>query len=160
MKKMMVAVCAMVAAFAAVADGAPPSPRFLGFALGDKVDAEVCKVRGFSAPEKVVVDKQGMVCYCCKTAAPTEGFDEVRLVLSSDSKVISITGVLRPGDKAACERKAKDLAAKYKAELAAHECAKGTKVFEVNYGTDVEVELAYIATKRLSDSAFSASARR
>ena len=47
MKKMMVAVCAMVAAFAWVADGAMRSPRFLGFALGDKVNAAVCKARGF-----------------------------------------------------------------------------------------------------------------
>ena len=46
-------------------------------------------------------------------------------------------------------------------ELAARECAKGTKVFEVNYGTKyVEVILASLATERLSDSAFSASARR
>jgi hypothetical protein len=51
MKKMMVAVCAMVAAFAGVADGATRSPRFLGFALGDKVDAAVCKARGLSARE-------------------------------------------------------------------------------------------------------------
>ena len=98
--------------------------------------------------------------YCCKRAAPTEGFDDVRLVLSSESKVISITGVLRSGDKAACERKAKELAAKYKAEFAARESAAGTMVFEVNYGTNVEVVLAAIATKRLSDRAFSASARR
>ena len=47
MKKMMVAACAMAAAFAAVADDAPPPPRFLGFALGDRVDAAVCKARGF-----------------------------------------------------------------------------------------------------------------
>ena len=160
MKKMMVAVCAMVAAFAWVADGAMRSPRFLGFALGDKVNAAVCKARGFSAPEKVVVDKQGTTYYCCKRAAPTEGHEEAWLVLSPECKIVSITGVLRPGDKAACERKAKELAAKYKAELAAHECAKGTKVFEVNYGTDVEVILASLATKRLSDRAFSASARR
>ncbi len=46
------------------------------------------------------------------------------------------------------------------AELAARESAAGTKVFEVNYGTDVEVILASLATKRLSDRAFSASARR
>ena len=47
------------------------------------------------------------------------------------------------------------------AELAARECAKGTKVFEVHYGTKyVEVILASLATKRLSDRAFSASARR
>ena len=51
MKKMLVAACAMAAAFAAVADDAPPQPRFLGFALGDKVDAAVCKARGLSAPE-------------------------------------------------------------------------------------------------------------
>ena len=71
MKMMMVAVCAMVAAFAAVADDAPPQPRFLGFALGDKVDAAVCKAHGFSEPEKVVVDKQCTTYYCCKRAAPT-----------------------------------------------------------------------------------------
>ena len=41
----------MAAAFAAVADDAPPPPRFLGFALGDKVDAAVCKARGLSARE-------------------------------------------------------------------------------------------------------------
>ena len=46
MKKMLFAACAMVAAFAAVADDAPPPPRFLGFALGGKVDAAVCKARG------------------------------------------------------------------------------------------------------------------
>ena len=103
--------------------------------------------------EKVVVGKDGTVCYRCKTAAPTDGFDEVRLVLSSESKVISITGVLRPGDKAACERNAKELAAKYKAELAARESAAGTMVLEVNYGTDVEVVLASIATKPLADKA-------
>ena len=51
MKKMLVAACAMAAAFAAVADDAPPPPRFLGFALGDRVDAAVCKARGLSAPE-------------------------------------------------------------------------------------------------------------
>ena len=52
MKMMMVAVCAMVAVFAWVADDALPPPRFFGFALGDKVDAAACKARGFSAPEK------------------------------------------------------------------------------------------------------------
>ncbi len=34
------------------------------------------------------------------------------------------------------------------AELATHESAAGAMVFEVNYGTDVEVELASIATRR------------
>ena len=46
------------------------------------------------------------------------------------------------------------------AELAAHECAKGTKVFEVNYGTDVEVVLASLATERLARRAYGISARR
>ena len=46
------------------------------------------------------------------------------------------------------------------AELAAHECAKGTKVFEVNYGTDVEVILASLATERLAKRAYCISARR
>ena len=71
MKKMMVAACAMVAAFAAVADDALPPLKLAGFAICDKVDAEVCKVRGLSAPEKIVADKKGTVCYRCKTAAPT-----------------------------------------------------------------------------------------
>ena len=102
------------------------------------------------------MDKKGTVCYRCKTAAPTEGFDEVRLVLSSDSCVISITGVIRSGDKGACERKAKELAAKYKAELAKRETAAGTMVFEVRHGTAVEVELAFSATKPLSDKASAA----
>ena len=95
MKKMMVVACAMVAAVAAFADGTLPSLRLAGFAICDKVDATVCKARGFSAPEKVVVDKkQGTTCYCCKSAVPTEGYDEVWLVLSPESKIISITGVL------------------------------------------------------------------
>ena len=97
------------------------------------------------------MDKKGTVCYRCKTAAPTEGFDEVRLVFSSDSCIISIIGVLRPGDKAACERKAKELAAKYKAELSKRETAAGTMVFEVRHGNAVEVELASAASKTLSD---------
>ena len=46
--------------------------------------------------------RSATVCYRCKTAAPTEGFDEVRLVLSSDSRIIGIVGILRPGDKDAC----------------------------------------------------------
>ena len=95
----------------------------------------------------------GSVSYRCKTAAPTEGFDEVRLVLSSDSCIISIVGVLRPGDKAVCERKAKELAAKYKAELSKRETAAGAMVFEVRHGNAVEVELASAATKPLSDKA-------
>ena len=161
MKKMMVAVCAMVAAFAAVADGALPPPKFLGFALGDKVDAAVCKACGFSAPEKVVVDKQGTTYYCCKSAAPTEGYDEVWLVLSPESKIVSIMGVLLVNCKAESERKAKELAAKYKAELAARECAKGTMAFEVNYGEKcVEVVLASLATERLAAQAYGISSRR
>ena len=46
------------------------------------------------------------------------------------------------------------------AELAARESAAGTKVFEVNYGTDVEVILASLATKRLAKRAYYISARR
>ena len=151
MKKMMTVACIAVAAFAAFAEDALPPLKLAGFAICEKVDAAVRKARGLSEPEKVVVDKKGTVCYRCKTAAPTEGFDEVRLVLSSDSHVISVTGVIRSGDKAACERKAKELAAKYKAELAKRETAAGTMVFEVNYGTTVEVSLASSATKPLSD---------
>ena len=151
----------MVAAFAAVADDALPPPRFLGFALGDKVDAAVCKARGFSAPEKVVVDKRGTTCYCCKSAAPTEGYDEVWLVLSPESKIISITGVLLVNGMAESERKAKALAAKYEAEFAPRRCANGTMAFEVNYGEKcVEVMLASLATERLARRAYSISARR
>ena len=62
MKKMMVVACAMVAAFAAFADDALPPLRLAGFAICDKVDEAVCKARGLSAPEKVVVDKKGTVC--------------------------------------------------------------------------------------------------
>ena len=162
MKKMMVAVCAMVAAFAAVADDALPPPRFLGFALGDKVDAAVCKARGFSAPKKVVIDKkQGATCYCCKSAAPTEGYDEVWLVLSPESKIVSITGVLHFNDKSECERKAKELAAKHKAELASRESAAGTMAFEVSYGEKcVEAVLASLATECLARRAYSISVRR
>ena len=132
MKKMVFAACAMAAAFAAVADDAPPPPRFLGFALGDRVDAAVCKARGLSAPEKVVVDEKGTTYYCCKRAAPTEGYEEAWLVLSPESKIISITGVLHFNDKATCERKAKELAAKYEAEFAPRKCANGTMAFEVS----------------------------
>ena len=161
MKKILVAACAMVAAFAAVADDALPPPRFLGFALGDKVDAAVCKACGFSAPEKVVVGKQGTTYYCCKSAAPTEGYDEVWLVLSPESKIIGITGVLLVNGKAECERKAKVLAAKYEAELAPRRCANGTMAFEVNYGEKcVEVMLASLATERLARRAYGISARR
>ena len=162
MKMMMVAVCAMVAAFAAVADDALPPPRFLGFALGDKVDAAVCKARGFSAPKTVVIDKkQGATCYCCKSAAPTEGYDEVWLVLSPESKIVSITGVLLVNGIAEGERKAKALAAKYEAEFAPRKCATGTKIFEVNYDAkSIEAVLAFIATKRLAARAYSISARR
>ena len=151
MKKMMVAVCAMVAAFAALAEDALPPLKFAGFSICENVDAAVRKARGLSEPEKVVVDNKGTVCYRCKTAAPTEGFDEVRLVLSSDSRIISIVGILRVGDKDACTRKAKELAAKYKAELANRETAAGPMVFEVRHGTAVEVELASLATKPLAD---------
>ena len=162
MKKMLVAACAMVAAFAAVADDATRSPRFLGFALGEKVDAAVCKARGFSAPEKVVIDKkQGTTYYCCKSVAPTEGYEEAWLVLSPESKIISITGVLNVSGKAECERKAKELAAKYKAEFAARECTTGTMSFEVNYGEKcVEAVLASLATERLARRAYSISARQ
>ena len=151
MKKMITVACIGVAAFAAFAEDALPPLKFAGFSICEKVDAAVRKARGLSEPEKVVVDKKGAVCYRCKTAAPLEGFDEVRLVLSSDSRIVSIVGILRPGDKAACERKAKELAAKYKAELAKRETVAGPMVFEVNYGTAVEVELASLATKPLSD---------
>ena len=161
MKKMLVAACAMAAAFAAVADDAPPQPRFLGFALGDKVDAAVCKVRGLSAPEKVVVDEKGTTYYCCRRAAPTEGYEETWLVLSPESKIVSITGVLHFNDKGASERKAKELAAKYKAEFAARECTTGTMSFEVNYGEKcVEAVLASLATERLARRAYSISTRR
>ena len=149
MKKMMVAVCAMVAAFAAVADDALPPLKLAGFAICDKVDAEVCKVRGLSAPEKIVADKQGTVFYRCKTAAPTDGFDEVQLVLSSDRRIVCVIGVLRFGDKTECERRAKELAAKYKAKLASRETAAGPMVFEVRHGNAVEVELASAAHQRL-----------
>ena len=161
MKKMLVAACAMAAAFAAVADDAPSPPRFLGFALGDKVDAAVCKARGLSAPEKVVVDEKGTTYYCCKRAAPTEGYEEAWLVLSPESKIISITGVLHFNDKATCERKAKELAAKHKAELASRESAAGTMAFEVSYGEKcVEAVLASLATECLARRAYSISVRR
>ena len=65
MKKILVVACAMVAAVAAFADGTLPSLRLAGFAICDKVDEAVCKARGLSAPEKVVVDKKGTVCYRC-----------------------------------------------------------------------------------------------
>ena len=151
MKKMITVACVAVAAFAALAEDALPPLKFAGFSICEKVDAAVRKARGLSEPEKVVVDKAGTVCYRCKTAAPTEGFDEVRLVLSSDSRIISVVGILRAGDKDACARKAKELAAKYKAELANRETAAGPMVFEVRHGTAVEVELASLATKPLSD---------
>ncbi len=141
----------MVAAFAAVADDALPPPKFLGVVMGDKVDAAVCKACGFSAPEKVVVDKQGTTYYCCKSAAPTEGYDEVWLVLAPESKTISITGVLLVNGNAECERKAKELAAKYKAELGSRESADGTMVLAITYGGDfVEVKLSIRSYERLS----------
>ena len=155
MKKMIVVACVAVAAFAALAEDALPPLKFAGFSICEKVDAAVRKARGLSEPEKVVVGKKGAVCYRCKTSASTEGFDEVRLVLSSDSRVISIVGILRPGDKGACERKAKELAAKYKAELANRETAAGPMVFEIRHGNVVEVELASAATKPLADKASS-----
>ena len=161
MKKILVAACAMAAAFAAVADDAQPPPRFLGFALGDNVDAAVCKARGFTAPEKVVVDKQGTTYYCCKRIAPTEGYDEVWLVLSPESKIVSITGVLLVNGKAESDRKAKALAAKCEAEFAPRRCATGTMVFEVNYGEKcVEAVLASLATERLAKRAYGISAHR
>ena len=154
MKKMVIVACVMVAAFAAVAGDALPPLKLAGFAICDKVDEAVCKFRGLSAPEKVVTDRQGTVCYRCKTAAPTEGFDEVRLVLSSDRRIVSVIGVLHFGDEAACTRRAKELAAKYKAELAKRETAAGTMVFEVRYGRSyVEVELASAAHQRLAAKA-------
>ena len=153
MKKILIAACVMVAAFAALAEDALPPLKFAGFSICEKVDAAVRKARGLSEPEKVVVDKTGTVCYRCKTAAPAEGFDEVRLVLSSDSRIISIVGILRPSDKDACTRKAKELAAKYKAELVNRETAAGPMVFEVRHGNVVEVELASAATKPLADKA-------
>ena len=153
MKKMITVACIAVAAFAALAEDALPPLKFAGFSICEKVDAAVRKARGLSEPEKVVVDKTGTVCYRCKTAAPAEGFDEVRLVLSSDSRIISIVGILHPGDKSACERKAKELAAKYKAELANRETAAGPMVFEVRHGNVVEVELASAAHQRLAAKA-------
>ena len=154
MKKMIVVACIAVAAFAVLAEDALPPLKFAGFSICEKVDAAVRKARGLSEPEKVVVDKTGTVCHRCKTAAPTEGFDEVRLVLSSDSRIISIVGILRPSDKDACTRKAKELAAKYKAELVNRETAAGPMVFEVRYGRSyVEVELASAAHQRLAAKA-------
>ena len=121
----------------------------------------MCKVRGLSAPEKVVVDEKGTTYYCCKRAAPTEGYDEVWLVLSPESKIISITGVLLVNGMAESERKAKALAAKYEAEFAARESAAGTMAFEVSYGEKcVEAVLASLATERLARRAYSISVRR
>ena len=154
MKKMIVVACVAVAAFAALAEDALPPLKFAGFSICEKVDAAVRKARGLSEPEKVVADKKGTVCYRCKTAAPTDGFDEVRLVLSFDRRIVSVIGVLRFGDKTECERRAKELAAKYKAELAKRETAAGTMVFEVRYGRSyVEVELASAAHQRLAAKA-------
>ena len=165
MKMMMVAVCAMVAAFAWVADGATRSPRFLGFALGDKVDAAVCKARGFSAPEKVVVDEKGTTYYCCKSAAPTNGYDEVGLVLSFRGKVIRIMGILNVSGEAEYERKRQELTAKYKAEFAAYECDRdrGTKQFTIEYDDQhkcAEVVLAYILTSYPASRAYGIYAGR
>ena len=82
-------------------------------------------------------------------------------MLSPESKIISITGVLNVSGKAECERKAKELAAKYKAELAARRCANGTMAFEVNYGEKcVEAVLASLATERLAKRAYGISAHR
>ena len=150
MKKMMIAVFAMAAAFAAAADDALPSFKFAGFTLGDKVDAAVCKARGLSAPVKIVVGEMGTVCYRCKRATRSEGFDEVGLLLSSDSRIISIAGILHTSDAAAAS-KAKELAAKYKAELAGRESADGTMVLAITYGGDfVEVKLSIRSYERLS----------
>ena len=165
MKMMMVAVCAMVAAFAAVADDALPPPRFLGFALGDKVDAAVCKARGLSAPEKVVVDEKGTTYYCCKSAAPTNGYDEVGLVLSFRGKVIRITGILNVSGEAEYERKRQELTAKYRAEFAAYECDRniGRKEFTIEYDDKhkcAEVVLAYILTSDPASRAYGIYAGR
>ena len=153
MKKILIAACVMVAAFAALAEDALPPLKFAGFSICEKVDAAVRKARGLSEPEKVVADKKGTVFYRCKTAAPTDGFDEVRLVLSFDRRIVSVIGVLRFGDKTECERRAKELAAKYKAKLASRETAAGPMVFEVRHGTAVEVELASAAHQRLAAKA-------
>ena len=75
----------------------------------------------------------------------------VRKVTSTYMRIISIVDILRFGDEAACTRRAKELAAKYKAELAKRETAAGTMVFEVRYGRSyVEVELAATAHQRLA----------
>ena len=82
-------------------------------------------------------------------------------MLSLESKIISITGVLQFNGKAECECKAKALAAKYEAELAARECANGMMVFEVNYDAKyIEAVLDFKATERLAARAYSISARR
>ena len=111
--------------------------------------------------EKVVVDTEGTAYYCCKRIAPTEGYDEVWLVLSPESKIISITGVLLVNGMAESARKAKELAAKYEAEFAPRRCANGTMVFEVNYDKKyIEAVLAFKASKRLAARTYSISARR
>ena len=165
MKKMMVAVFAMAAAFAAAADDALPPLKFAGFTLGDKVDAAVCKARGLSAPVKVVVVEMGTFCYRCKCATKSEGFDEVQLLLSSESRIISIVGLLHTIDEAASIRKAKELAAKYKAEFAAYECDRdiGTKEFTIEYDDKhkcAEVVLAYILTSYPASRAYGIYAGR
>ena len=114
--------------------------------------------RGSSQPRDRTL---GSIVSCCKSAAPTEGYEEAWLVLSPESKIVSITGVLLLNGKVECERKAKELAAKYKAEFAARECTTGTMSFEVNYGEKcVEAVLASLATERLARRAYSISVRR
>ena len=157
MKKMMVVACAMVAAVAAFADDALPPLRLAGFAICDKVDEAVCKARGFSAPEKVVVYTNGKTLYCCKRAAPMEGYDEAGLVLSLEGKIICIMGFLHVSGEAEYERKWQELTAKYKAEFAAYECeeGKGTKEFWIEYDNNrVRVMFTNIATKYAAARAY------
>ena len=75
------------------------------------------------------------------------GFVGSMLADHCNSHFISIIGVIRSGNKDACARKAKDLAAKYKAKLTKRETAAGPMVFEVRHSSAVEVELASTATK-------------
>ncbi len=53
------------------------------------------------------IDTQGTTYYCCRRAAPTEGYEETWLVLSPESKIISITGVLLVNGMAESERLAR-----------------------------------------------------
>ena len=74
-------------------------------------------------------------------------------------------GVLNVSGKAECERKAKELAAKYKAEFAAYECDRdiGTKEFTIEYDDKhkcAEVVLAYILTSYPASRAYGIYAGR